>query len=74
MVKPLLTDDIIEEAQKEENWDKHAKLRGSGDQRSIYKSRRIENAKRGDFQSKLNRILLVVILLIAALVYAMFRL
>lgn len=40
----------------------------------IYKSRRIENAKRSQLQSKLNVILIAVMLLIAILVYAIFYL
>ena len=40
----------------------------------IIKSRRIENAKRGKFQSKLNWILIGVILLLAFLAYAIFKL
>lgn len=40
----------------------------------IYKSRRIENAKRSRFQSRLNLILLAVLVLIALLVYAVFNL
>ena len=40
----------------------------------IYKSRRIENAKRSQFQSKLNVLLLAVLILIALLVYAAFYL
>lgn len=74
MGKPLLTDEVLAEAQKEANWEKHAQLRSSGERRTIYKSRRIENAKRGAFQSKLNQLLVLVILLIIALIYAMFRL
>ena len=40
----------------------------------IIKSRRIENAKRGKFQSKLNWILIGVVLLLAFLAYAIFKL
>lgn len=40
----------------------------------IYKSRRIENTKRSQFQRKLNLILFVVIVLIALLVYAVLKL
>lgn len=74
MGKPLLTDEVIAEAQKEENWDKHAQLRAERDQRQVYKSRRIENAKRSVFQSKLNRLLWLVLALILALIYAAFNL
>lgn len=41
---------------------------------SVVKSRRIENEKRSLFQSKVNRILMIVILLAAALVFAAFYL
>ncbi|WP_019773639.1 cell wall synthase accessory phosphoprotein MacP, partial [Streptococcus sobrinus] len=34
----------------------------------------IENAKRGAFQSKLNKILIVVLILLAILIYAIFKL
>lgn len=74
MGKPLLTDEVIAEAQKEENWDKHARLKASPAQRTIYKSRRIENAKRSVFRSKLNRLLWLVLALIFALIYAAFNL
>lgn len=74
MGKPLLTDELVAQAQKEANWDKHARLKASPDQRTIYKSRRIENAKRGVFRSKLNRLLWLVLTLILALIYAAFKL
>lgn len=74
MSKPLLTDEIIEEAQQEEAWSQRPDIEGDLEEREIYKSRRIENAKRGAFQSKLNKALWVIILLIALLVYAMFNL
>ena len=44
------------------------------DSQYTYKSRRIENAKRGAFQSKLNKILIVVLILLAILIYAIFKL
>ena len=40
----------------------------------VYKSRRIENAKRSEFQSKLNKLLLVIILLLAILIFAILKL
>ena len=40
----------------------------------VYKSRRIENAKRKEFQKKLNLILLAVFVLVALLIYAIFKL
>ncbi|MEY8700485.1 cell wall synthase accessory phosphoprotein MacP [Streptococcus ferus] len=39
----------------------------------IIKSRRIENAKRGEFQSKLNMILFAIVILLAILIYAVFK-
>lgn len=40
----------------------------------IYKSRRIENARRGQFQAKLNLMLFALLVLIAILIFAVFRL
>ena len=40
----------------------------------VYKSRRIENAKRSKFQRKLNLIMFVVIILLIALFFAVFNL
>lgn len=40
----------------------------------VYKSRRIENEKRNLFQSKINRFFLVVLILLAFLIYAIFNL
>lgn len=74
MSKPLLTDEVIAEAQKEENWDKHMRITVDANQRTVYKSRRIENARRSVFQSKLNRLLWLVLLLIVVLIYAVFNL
>ncbi len=39
----------------------------------IYKSRRIENERRSGFQHKLNRYFLIVIILLAILIYAIFN-
>ena len=39
----------------------------------IYKSRRIENAKRGEFQRKLNLIMLTIFILIVILFFAVFN-
>lgn len=44
------------------------------DDERIYKSRRIENTKRNEFQKKLNLVLFVVIALIALLIYAIIKL
>ena len=75
MGKPLLTDDIIEKAKRGELRDED--LYGEDFQPDdgiphIYKSRRIEQEKRKAFRRKLNVILGIVLLLIAALVYAVF--
>lgn len=83
MGKPLLTDDIIEKARRMETFEpddaidfdtKVMTLPEKDDKARIYKSRRIENAKRSQLQSKLNVILIAVMLLIAILVYAIFYL
>ncbi|MDI5918933.1 cell wall synthase accessory phosphoprotein MacP [Streptococcus equi subsp. zooepidemicus] len=82
MGKPLLTDDIIERTQRGEQFepddyaDFETKIMTFEDNHTdrIYKSRRIENAKRSRFQSRLNLILLAVLVLIALLVYAVFNL
>lgn len=103
MGKPLLTDEIIERANRGETIsgppltdDEETKiLRTSATstpfgyaspnnhhqsvsqetlhikvEPSVVKSRRIENEKRGLFQAKLNKILLVVVLLLAILIAA----
>lgn len=74
MGKPLLTDEVIAEAQKEEQWEKHLELGAASNRRQVHKSRRVENAKRSVFQSKLNRLLWLVLLLMFALIYAAFNL
>ncbi|MBJ8326012.1 cell wall synthase accessory phosphoprotein MacP [Streptococcus pacificus] len=45
----------------------------SNGQEQMIKSRRIENAKRNAFSKKLNLILVIVILLLAVLMYAIFK-
>ncbi|WP_243081335.1 cell wall synthase accessory phosphoprotein MacP [Streptococcus dysgalactiae] len=83
MGKPLLTDEVIEKAKRGESFeaDEYADfdtkimlLPDHGELERIYKSRRIENARRSQLQSKLNLILIAVIILIALLVYAVFYL
>ncbi|MGT2934463.1 cell wall synthase accessory phosphoprotein MacP [Streptococcus castoreus] len=83
MGKPLLTDEMIERAKRGERFEgddyadfdtKIMILPDDNKSDRIYKSRRIENAKRSQFQSKLNLILLAVIVLIAFLIYAVFNL
>ncbi|KHD41387.1 hypothetical protein GKS17_01245 [Streptococcus uberis] len=86
MRKALLTDDIIEKAKRgdviEDDFDvdSETKIMTFSDDRDdshsnrIYKSRRIENAKRNQFQSKLNLLLIALVLLIALLIYAVFNL
>ena len=44
------------------------------DGQHVYKSRRIENAKRSKFQRKLNMIMFVVVVLLIALFFAVFNL
>lgn len=74
MNKPLLTDEMIAEVETDERWGKHAQLESEVLDPMVSKSRRIENEKRGAFQSKLNQILFIILLLIAILVYAIFNL
>ncbi|MBE6162471.1 cell wall synthase accessory phosphoprotein MacP [Streptococcus equinus] len=108
MGKPLLTDEIIERANRgeifyddyEDNEEtkiistdrfdtldtyvpyEQEKSRGfldklkerKNDNQHVYKSRRIENAKRSKFQRKLNLIMFIVILLLMALFFAVFNL
>lgn len=90
MGKSLLTDEVIEKANRGEyieddfaddfTVDSDTKIMTfadddyDDDSQRIYKSRRIENAKRNQFQSKLNLLLLALVILIALLIYAMFNL
>ncbi|MEX2804954.1 cell wall synthase accessory phosphoprotein MacP [Streptococcus sp. H31] len=90
MGKPLLTDEIIEAANRdrrlsEDSADDFATkvldkqlikddLLQERREERIVKSRRIENAKRGEFQSKLNKIFIVLVILLAILIYAVFYL
>lgn len=83
MGKPLLTDEVIEKAKRGESFEadeyadfdtKIMPLSDHEESERIYKSRRIENARRSQLQSKLNLILIAVIILIALLVYAVFYL
>lgn len=77
---PLLTDEIIEKAKRGE--EIHGEPLSEGEETirienlsesHFTKSRRVENEKRQHLQSKLNKILFVVILLIILLVYLVFR-
>ena len=80
MGKPLLTDDIIEQAKRGEiDLEEHPyyedydqEFYDEDCQPSAYKSRRIENAKRNQFQHKLNRILFWVVVLLILLFIAVF--
>ena len=84
MSKPLLTDDVIEQAKREEiDLEEHPYYEDYEEefydedyeadyQPSAYKSRRIENAKRNQFQHKLNRILFWVVVLLILLFIAVF--
>ncbi|MFC3931391.1 cell wall synthase accessory phosphoprotein MacP [Streptococcus dentapri] len=82
MGKPLLTDDMIARANRGEELD-DPYMDGQDtqifedlgdDYQHTYKSRRIENAKRGAFQAKLNKVLIIVLILLAVLIYAIFKL
>ena len=79
MSKPLLTDDVIEQAKRGEiELEEHPYYEFYDEdyeanyQPSAYKSRRIENAKRNQFQHKLNRILFWVVVLLIILFIAVF--
>ena len=84
MGKPLLTDDIIDQAKRGEidltdhpsyqdyDEDFYDEDYEANYQPSAYKSRRIENAKRNQFQHKLNRILFWVVVLLIILFIAVF--
>lgn len=83
MAKPLLTDEIIENAKRNQALDSDDSYSQDTqiyldmddivyEKGYTYKSRRIENAKRNAFQSKLNKILLIVIVLLALLIFAIF--
>ena len=75
MGKPLLTDDIIEQAKRGEiDLEEYPYYEDyeANYQPSAYKSRRIENAKRNQFQHKLNRILFWVVVLLIILFIAVF--
>lgn len=106
MGKPLLTDEIIERANRGESFDQTEPFTENEDREAtkiietsprdavkheekrffdslkkedekdqmVYKSRRIENVKRSEFQSKLNKLLLVIILLLAILIFAILKL
>ncbi|MDA5519211.1 cell wall synthase accessory phosphoprotein MacP [Streptococcus thermophilus] len=84
MSKPLLTDDIIEQAKRGEiDLEDHPYYQDYEEefydedyvanyQPSAYKSRRVENAKRNQFQHKLNRILFWIVVLLIILIVAVF--
>ncbi|WP_159592513.1 cell wall synthase accessory phosphoprotein MacP [Streptococcus halichoeri] len=93
MGKPLLSDDVIERANRGEHFSSEYDVDDfdikvvvtddvysydyepyEDDSERIYKSRRIENEKRHQFQSKLNLLLIALVILIAILVYAIFNL
>ena len=84
MSKPLLTDEVIEQAKRGEidledypyyqdyEEEFYAEDYEANYQPSAYKSRRIENAKRTQFQHKLNRILFWIVVLLIILIVAVF--
>ncbi|MCS4488103.1 cell wall synthase accessory phosphoprotein MacP [Streptococcus sciuri] len=71
MGTPLLTDDIIEKAKHNNLDDEDFQIDDAS--RPIYKSRKMEQERRKAFRRKLNIILGIVLLLIVALVYAVFN-
>lgn len=71
MGTPLLTDDIIEKAKHNNLDDEDFQIDDTS--RPIYKSRKMEQERRKAFRRKLNIILGIVLLLIVALVYAVFN-
>lgn len=74
MGKPLLTDEVIAQAQKEANWDRHVEIKAPLKAKKFGQSRRLASVRRGGFYSKLNLLLMLVFLLLVALIYAVFRL
>lgn len=74
MGKPLLTDEMIAEAQREADWNRHIEVKAPLKAKKFGKSRRLASARRGGFYSKLNLLLTLVFLLLVALIYAVFRL
>lgn len=84
MSKPLLTDELIERYHQGEDLEDllHEQELKTGytvriedlDIDYMVKSRRIENAKRAQFRRRLNRILVLLVLLLAGLIYAIFYL
>ncbi|MCW8645291.1 cell wall synthase accessory phosphoprotein MacP [Streptococcus macedonicus] len=76
VIRTDLYDTIVpyeEEEEKNQGFLDKWKDRKKKDQ-YVYKSRRIENAKRSKFQRKLNLIMFVVIVLLIALFFAVFNL
>lgn len=74
MGKPLLTDEVIAAAQREADWDRQVELKAPLKAKKFGKSRRLAHARRGGFYSKLNLLLTLVVVLLIALIYAMFKL
>lgn len=83
MPKPLLTDDIIEDAERKrrrlernlkkelendrELSEKYDKLEQDLTKNAVYKSRRIENAKQKERSSRVNKWLLITSLIVVAI-------
>lgn len=88
MPRPLLTDDVIEEARREkkdldrrlmaeleadeEISSKYEKIERKQAKNAVYKSRRIENAKAKDRSHKINKYLTWTIILVIILFVAFF--
>lgn len=86
MSKPLLTDDIIEQAKKDkarleqklkaemqedqELSQKYEKIERDLSKKAVYKSRRIENAKQKQRSKSINKWLWIIILIVVILLAA----
>jgi hypothetical protein len=90
MPKPLLTDDIIKDYEEDqEEFDRKLKQEMDDDTKlikkydqlerkleksSVNKSRRIENAKRSERDKSINKWIFILILMLAFLAFAIFKL
>lgn len=74
MGKPLLTDEVIAAAQREAQSGGEDEVQLVLKAKKFDKSRRLAHARRGGFYSKLNLLLTLVVILLMALIYAMFKL
>lgn len=74
MPKPLLTDEVIAQARREAQSGGEDEVKLVLKAKKFDKSRRLAHARRGGFYSKLNLLLTLVVVLLIALIYAMFKL